>query len=78
VDKNFNIARKLGTWGYPITLLVKSNGETITQIPGYVLKKEFKKIVLMLKSRAENSPYMIHRQRSTSSKTQEAEKSVSK
>ena len=51
VDKNTEIAKKYGVWGYPTTLLVESSGKTIARIPGYISKKEFKKILLYLKGK---------------------------
>jgi thioredoxin-related protein len=51
VDKNTDIAKKYGVWGYPTTLLLESSGKTIAPIPGYIPKKEFKKILLYLKGK---------------------------
>jgi len=51
VDKDSNIAREHGVFGYPTTLIAESSGKTVTQIPGYIPKKEFKKILLFLKGK---------------------------
>jgi thioredoxin-related protein len=51
VDKNPETAKKHGVWGYPTTLLTESTGKTIARIPGYISKKEFKKILQYLKEK---------------------------
>jgi thioredoxin 1 len=51
VDKNPETAKKYGVWGYPTTLLAESTGKTIARIPGYISKKEFKKILQYLKEK---------------------------
>jgi thioredoxin-related protein len=50
-DKNPETAKKHGIWGYPTTLLTESTGRTIARIPGYISKKEFKKIMQYLKEK---------------------------
>jgi thioredoxin-related protein len=50
-DKNPETAKKHGVWGYPTTLLMESTGKTIARIPGYISKKEFKKIMQYLKGK---------------------------
>ena len=51
VDKNTDIARKYDIRGYPTTLLMEGSGKTIALIPGYISKKEFKKILFYLKGK---------------------------
>jgi thioredoxin-related protein len=51
VDKNPGTAKKYSIWGYPTTLLMESTGKTIAQIPGYISKKEFKKILQYVKEK---------------------------
>jgi len=51
VDKNPETAKKHGVWGYPTTLLTESTGKTIARIPGYISRKEFKKILQYLKEK---------------------------
>lgn len=51
VDKNPETARKYGVRGYPTTVLEEDTGRMIAQIPGYISKKEFKKILFFLKEK---------------------------
>jgi thioredoxin-related protein len=51
VDKNPETAKKYSVWGYPTTLLMESTGKTIARIPGYISKKEFKRILQYMKEK---------------------------
>lgn len=51
VDRDLDVAKKHGVFGYPTTLIAESTGKTVAQIPGYIPKKEFKKILLFLKGK---------------------------
>jgi thioredoxin-related protein len=51
VDKSPGAARTCGVWAYPTTLLLESTGKRITQIPGYVSKSDFRKILSYLKGK---------------------------
>jgi len=46
-----NIAKKYNVRGYPTTWLLDPNGKKLSSVPGYVSKREFKKIVLYLKGK---------------------------
>ncbi|MCX5799105.1 MAG: thioredoxin fold domain-containing protein [Proteobacteria bacterium] len=45
VEKRETLANFYGIRGYPTTLLLEPSGERIARIPGYIPKKEFKKIL---------------------------------
>lgn len=45
VEKREALAGLYGIRGYPTTLLLEPSGERIARMPGYIPKKEFKKIL---------------------------------
>ena len=51
VDKRPELARKYQIRGYPTTILAESNGKIIANIPGYIPKKDFLKILSYLKGK---------------------------
>ncbi len=51
VNKNRDLASLYAVRGYPTITLLEPTGKRITQVPGYVHKKEFKKILLYLKGK---------------------------
>ncbi len=51
IDKDPGIVREQGVFGYPTTIFAEDNGKTIAKIPGYIPKKEFKRILLFLKEK---------------------------
>lgn len=50
-DRNPSAARRIGTLGYPTTVLFDESGKRIIQIPGYIPKRYFKKILEYLSGR---------------------------
>jgi len=48
VDKNKKTASLYNIRGYPTTALLEPSGKRIAQIPGYIMKKDFIKIVTYL------------------------------
>ncbi|OPY75104.1 MAG: thiol:disulfide interchange protein precursor [Syntrophorhabdus sp. PtaU1.Bin058] len=51
IDKSPELARKYRIMGYPTTILTESNGRIIVKIPGYIPKKDFRKILFYLKGK---------------------------
>lgn len=51
VDKQTAIARRYNVRGYPTTWLVEPTGKRIAGVPGYIPKKDFKKILTFLKGK---------------------------
>ena len=45
VEKREELARFYGVRGYPTTTFLEPNGQRIMQIPGYIEKKDFKKLL---------------------------------
>jgi len=45
VEKREDLARFYGVRGYPTTTFLKPNGQPIIQIPGYIEKSDFKKLI---------------------------------
>lgn len=45
VDKRDDVARFYSVRGYPTTSFLEPSGQRIVQIPGYIEKKDFKKIL---------------------------------
>jgi thioredoxin-related protein len=45
VEKREDLARFYGVRGYPTTTFLKPNGQPIIQIPGYIEKSDFKKLL---------------------------------
>lgn len=51
IDKDPGVTREQSIFGYPTTIFAEHNGKTIVKIPGYIPKKEFKKILFFLKEK---------------------------
>lgn len=51
IDKRPDLARKYRIMGYPTTILAESTGRIIVKIPGYIPKKDFRKILYYLKGK---------------------------
>ena len=51
VDKKRNLASLYNIRGYPTIVLLEPSGKGITQAPGYIPKKDFKKILSYLKGK---------------------------
>jgi thioredoxin-related protein len=51
VSKKKDLASLYAVRGYPTTVLLEPSGKRIAQIPGYINKKEFKKILSFLKEK---------------------------
>jgi thioredoxin-related protein len=51
VDHQEQIARKYSVRGYPTTWLLEPTGKPIAAIPGYVEKRDFRKVLSYLKGR---------------------------
>lgn len=51
VDKETELTRRYGIRGYPTTSLLDPLGRRIVQIPGYVPKNDFKRILQFLKGK---------------------------
>ncbi len=45
VEKREDLARFYGVRGYPTTTFLKPNGQPVIQIPGYIEKSDFKKLL---------------------------------
>lgn len=45
VENRGDLARFYGVRGYPTTTFLKPNGQLIIQIPGYIEKRDFKKLL---------------------------------
>mgnify|MGYP001285321455 FL=1 len=45
VEKRGDLARFYGVRGYPTTTFLQPNGQQIIQIPGYIEKRDFKKLL---------------------------------
>lgn len=45
VEKREDLARFYGVRGYPTTVFLQPNGQQIIQIPGYINRKDFKKLL---------------------------------
>ncbi|MCX8022518.1 MAG: thioredoxin domain-containing protein [Syntrophorhabdaceae bacterium] len=46
-----DIVKKYNVRGYPTVSLVEPSGKKITSVPGYISKRDFKKIILYLKGK---------------------------
>lgn len=51
VDKKRDIAALYNIRGYPTIALIESSGKRIAQVPGYIPKEDFKKILSFLKGK---------------------------
>jgi thioredoxin-related protein len=51
VEKREDLARFYGVRGYPTTTLLEPNGQRIAQIPGYIEKNNFKKLLAFVKGK---------------------------
>jgi len=51
VEKRDDLARFYGVRGYPTTTLLEPNGQQIIQIPGYIEKNTFKKLLIFVKGK---------------------------
>ena len=51
VEKRDDLARFYGVRGYPTTTLLKPNGQQIIQIPGYIEKGDFKRLLAFVKGK---------------------------
>lgn len=51
VEKRDDLARFYGVRGYPTTTLLEPNGQQIIQIPGYIEKGTFKKLLTFVKGK---------------------------
>jgi thioredoxin-related protein len=51
VDKTTELASLYAIRGYPTISLLEPSGKRIAQVPGYIPKKEFKKILSFLKGK---------------------------
>lgn len=51
VDKRDDLSRFYGVRGYPTTTFLEPNGQKIVQIPGYIEKSDFKKILTFLQGK---------------------------
>ena len=51
VEKREDLARFYGVRGYPTTTLLEPNGQRIAQIPGYIEKNDFKKLLAFVKGK---------------------------
>jgi len=51
VDKSTELPRRYGVRGYPTISLLDPSGRRIVQIPGYVPKNDFKRILQFLKGK---------------------------
>lgn len=48
VEKREDLARFYGVRGYPTTTFLEPNGQRIFQIPGYIEKNDFKKLLIFV------------------------------
>jgi thioredoxin-related protein len=48
VEKREDLARFYGVRGYPTTTFLEPNGQKIIQIPGYIEKNDFKKLLTFI------------------------------
>jgi thioredoxin-related protein len=51
VEKRDDLARFYGVRGYPTTTFLEPNGQQIIQIPGYIEKSSFKKLLAFVKGK---------------------------
>jgi thioredoxin-related protein len=51
VEKREDLARFYGVRGYPTTTFLEPNGQRIAQIPGYIEKNDFKKLLAFVKGK---------------------------
>lgn len=51
VEKREDLAQFYGVRGYPTTTLLEPNGQRIVQMPGYIEKNDFKKILVFARGK---------------------------
>ena len=51
VEKREELARFYGVRGYPTTTFLEPNGQRILQIPGYIEKNDFKKLLAFVRGK---------------------------
>jgi thioredoxin-related protein len=51
VEKREDLARFYGVRGYPTTTFLEPNGQRIVQIPGYIEKNDFKRLLAFVKGK---------------------------
>jgi len=51
VEKREDLARFYGVRGYPTTTFLEPNGQRILQIPGYIEKNDFKRLLTFVRGK---------------------------
>jgi thioredoxin-related protein len=51
IEKREELARFYGVRGYPTTAFLEPNGQRIMQIPGYIEKNDFKKLLAFVRGK---------------------------
>lgn len=51
VEKREDLARFYGIRGYPTTTFLEPNGQRIAQLPGYIDKNDFKKVLAFVRGK---------------------------